>query len=93
ASAQKRGGGWRQLTLSGLADTGVDQEFDVLALEEALTELERLDERQCRIIECRYLGGLTIEETARVIGVSPRTVELDAKMARHWLNARLGAGP
>ena len=90
ANAQKRGGGWRQLTLSGLADTGVEQEIDAIALEEALAELERLDERQCRIIECRYLGGLTIEETARIIGVSARTVELDAKMARHWLNARLG---
>lgn len=92
ANAQKRGGGWNQLTLTGLGDTGVEQEVDALALEEALTELEKLDARQCRIIECRYLGGLTIDETARVVGVSARTVELDAKMARHWLGARLGGG-
>jgi len=93
ANAQKRGGGWDRLTLTGLGDTGVEREVDALALEEALAELERLDPRQCRIIECRYLGGLTIEETARIVGVSARTVELDAKMARHWLSARLDHAP
>lgn len=92
ANAQKRGGGWQRLTLTGIADSDGSDQFDALVLEEALAELERLDERQCRIIECRYLGGLTTEETARVLGVSPRTVDLDAKMARLWLLARLNDG-
>lgn len=90
AGAQKRGGDWRRLTLTGVADGRADHPIDAIELEAALQELEHLDERQCRIIECRYLGGLTIEETANVIGVSARTVELDAKVARLWLLARLG---
>lgn len=92
SGAQKRGGGWRRLTLTGVAEGRPDHPIDAMELEAALTELERLDERQCQIIECRYLGGLTVEETANVLGVSARTVELDAKVARLWLLARLGEG-
>jgi len=91
AGAQKRGGGRRRLTLSGVAAREADP-IDAIALEEALAELERLDERQCRVIECRYLGGLTVEETATLLGVSARTVELDARFARLWLLARLERG-
>lgn len=89
SKAQKRGGGWKRLTLSGLASERPEDALDAMALEEALRELERLDERQCRVIECRYLGGLTVAETARVLGVSERTVELDARVARLWLLSRL----
>jgi RNA polymerase sigma factor (TIGR02999 family) len=90
ANALKRGGGKRKrLTLTGIASDPDRDTLEILALEEALRELESLDERQCRVIECRYLGGLTVDETARVLGVSPRTVELDARVARLWLLSRL----
>lgn len=90
ANAQKRGGRERtRLTLTGIASDPDHDTLDILALEEALSELERLDKRQCRVIECRYLGGLSVRETARVLGVSDRTVELDARVARLWLLSRL----
>lgn len=62
---------------------------DVLALDAALTKLAALDERQSRIVELRFLGGLTVEETASYLGVSPRTVKLDWSMARAWLLEQL----
>ncbi len=89
ANAQKRGGDWKRVTLTGVVGAEDASTIDAMTLEEALSELERLDERQARIIECRYFGGLTTQETATLLGVSPRTVELDAKVARLWLLARL----
>ena len=90
ANAQKRGGkGRKRLTLTGIASSADRDTLDMLALAEALRELEKLNERQCRVIECRYLGGLSVAETARVLGVSDRTVELDARVARLWLLSRL----
>ncbi|MHC5025506.1 MAG: sigma-70 family RNA polymerase sigma factor [Planctomycetota bacterium] len=86
--AQKRGGDWSRVTLSAVG--APDHEADVFALEEALDELERLDERQCRVVELRYLAGLTVEQAADVLGVSPRTVKTDWRMARAWLKDRLG---
>jgi RNA polymerase sigma factor (TIGR02999 family) len=89
--AQKRGGGLARVTLdSSVAPSGASEEIDALELDEALRELETLDERHARVVELRFFGGLTIEETAEVLGVSPRTVQLDWKMARLWLMRRLG---
>jgi RNA polymerase sigma-70 factor (ECF subfamily) len=68
-------------------------DIDVLALDEALTRLAALDEEQARIVELRYFGGLTIEETADVVGVSPATVKRQWTMARAWLKRALGARP
>ncbi len=84
-NAQKRGGNahWSRITLSDVqSDSAV---FDVLALSEAIEQLEQLDERQARIVEMRFFGGLTVDQTATVLGVSPRTVYMDWEMARGWL--------
>ncbi len=87
--AEKRGGGRSRVELhSGLAG---DEElgFDVIDLDDALAELERLDPRQARIVELRFLSGLTVDETAEVLGISPATVYVDWQMARRWLKLRL----
>jgi RNA polymerase sigma factor (TIGR02999 family) len=66
---------------------------DVLALDEALTRLAALDPEQARIVELRYFGGLTVEETADVIGVSPATVKRQWAMARAWLKRAVDTAP
>ncbi len=92
ARAQKRGGNRKRLTLTGIADASSDP-IDAIALEDAMSELERLDPRQCRVIEYKYLGGLANADVARLLGVSKRTVELDAKVARLWLLTKLNDDP
>ena len=83
--AEKRGGGeGHRVTLSGLAGE-LDDRLEVLAVDDALTALARLDERQGRVAELRVFGGLTNPEVAQVIGVSLRTVEMEWKMAKAWL--------
>lgn len=64
-------------------------DVDLLALDEALNELARLDGQQARIVELKYFSGLTIKETAEVLEISPATVKRDWKMARTWLRAEL----
>jgi RNA polymerase sigma-70 factor, ECF subfamily len=82
--AGKRGGGAFKVTLS-LAGASEAEAFDLLAFDEALRRLESLDEQQARIVELRYLVGLSVEEVAESLGVSPRTVKRDAAMAKAWL--------
>lgn len=65
---------------------------DLLALDEALTRLAALDEQQARIVELRYFSGMSIEETAEALGISPATVKRDWQMAKAWLHHQLGAG-
>ena len=62
---------------------------DVLALDQALTRLQQLDARQARIVELRYFGGLSVEETAEVVQISPATVKRDWTMAKAWLANQL----
>lgn len=88
-NAEKRGAGWRRLTLSGLPLEQEGEEVDAIELDAALTELAGLNPRQARIVELRFFAGMTIPQTATVLGVSPRTVELDWRTARAWLRARL----
>jgi RNA polymerase sigma factor (sigma-70 family) len=66
---------------------------DLLALDEALTRLAGIDSRQSQIIEMRYFGGLTVEETAEAMGLSPATVKREWVMARAWLHAALTLAP
>lgn len=90
-SAAKRGGGGPLVTLNeetALAETAAEE---VLALDQALKELEVLDERLCRVVECRYFTGLTVPETAEALGTSPATVKRDWTTARAWLKNRLSS--
>ena len=91
-AAQKRGGAWHRVTLSAVDTPASALDVDLVALNEALERLERLDPRQCRIVELRFFGGMTVEETADALGISPRTVKLDWRMARAWLHERLDDG-
>lgn len=88
--AAKRGGGWQRITLSEAVHESGDREVELLALNEALSSLEEMDERQARVVELRFFGGLTVEEAAEVLKVAPRTIELDWRMAKAWLVRKLG---
>jgi len=87
--AAKRGGGQRPVTLDEEAIAFADGPDDLLSLDEALTRLAALDERLARVVECRYFGGLTEEETASALGVTARTVRRDWVKARGWLYREL----
>ena len=94
-NAAKRGGAPHRVTLD---DRHIDQahlpaDIDVLALDEALSKLAALDPEQARIVELRYFGGLTVEETAEVLGSSPATVKRHWAMARAWLKRALDSAP
>jgi RNA polymerase sigma factor (TIGR02999 family) len=85
----KRGGGRVPLALeSDLAVTEVDLD-GVLDLDDALGKLKAVDERQSRIVECRYFGGLSLEETASALNLSLATVKRDLRLARAWLAAEM----
>jgi RNA polymerase sigma factor (TIGR02999 family) len=71
---------------------GADQSEEILAVHQALGRLAELDSRQARVVELRYFGGLSVEETAEAIGVATRTVKLDWAMAKGWLKLQLSAG-
>jgi RNA polymerase sigma-70 factor (ECF subfamily) len=96
--AAKRGRGARSITLSNAAlenggtNLAAEPEVDVIALDEALAKLGELDTRQARVVELRYFGGLSIEETAHALGVSHATVEREWRTARLWLRRELRAG-
>ena len=85
----KRGGVQQVVTLDEAMIAAPSQSIDVLALDEALTRLAALDERQARIVELRYFAGLSVEETAEVTGLSPATIKREWAMARAWLHAEL----
>jgi RNA polymerase sigma factor (TIGR02999 family) len=87
--AVKRGGQWHRLTLSGMGGVPDERVIDILALDEAMHRLAKLDERCVRIVELRYFGGLTIEQTARVIGVGVTTIKEKWEFARVWLRREL----
>jgi RNA polymerase sigma-70 factor, ECF subfamily len=88
--AEKRGGDWERVTLAGdEAAADSSKEIDVLALHEALERLAGFDPQQERIVELRYFGGLTIEETAEVVGISAATVVREWTIAKAWLRADL----
>ena len=96
--ARKRGGGWERLTLDenqlpdGTTPVDLDWEDRVLALDEALQRLATRSERQSRIVECRFFGGLTVEQTAHALGVSVPTVTRGWTVARAWLHRELNPG-
>ena len=87
--AQKRGGGQKLSLGEALAVPGEADDLDLVALNEALDRLAEIDPQQSKIIELRYFGGLTVEETAEALGVSPRTVKRGWRVARAWLRREI----
>jgi RNA polymerase sigma factor (TIGR02999 family) len=89
-AAGKRGDGARKLPLEDAILIGGSVDIDLLALDEALTRLASIDPQQSRIVELRFFGGLTMEETAEVMHISPATVGREWRMAKAWLYAEIG---
>jgi len=86
---QKRGGGAMKVSLDEAHAVSTERGRDLVALDDALTTLSSLDERKARVIEMRFFGGLTVEETAAVLDVSRETVLRDWRLARAWLMQEL----
>jgi RNA polymerase sigma factor (TIGR02999 family) len=88
--AVKRGGVRRKVSLDGIDDPGQAQPVETLiALDTALHRLEQIDPRLSRVVECRYFGGMSVEEAADALHVSPATIKRDWSVARAWLNREL----
>jgi RNA polymerase sigma factor (TIGR02999 family) len=86
---QKRGGEFEKVVLDEGLVSSPEQSAELLAVDEALERLAKLDERQARVVELRFFGGLSVEEAAAVLGISPKTVKRDWSMAKAWLHAEL----
>ena len=87
--AGKRGADFQKLSLDDNIDKAVERSNEIVALDEALRELAEIDEQKSRIIELRYFGGLSVEETAEVLGIAPVTVKRHWRMAKAWLYRRM----
>jgi len=87
--AAKRGGSAERLSLDELPDLSGGRAAELIALDDALNTLGGIDARKARVVELRFFGGLSVEETAEVLAVSPETVMRDWKFARSWLHAEL----
>jgi RNA polymerase sigma factor (TIGR02999 family) len=88
-AASKRGGGAAALTLDAMLEPAVQREMSVVALDDTLTRLASLDARQARLVELRFFGGLDVEETAEVLGISSATVKREWRTAKAWLYREL----
>ncbi|MCX5689345.1 MAG: ECF-type sigma factor [Planctomycetota bacterium] len=86
---QRRGGSARKVSLDSLQLSAPDESFDLLALDETITGLAKFNERLAQIFELRFLAGLTVEQTAVVVELSPRAVEKDCRFIRAWLQREL----
>jgi RNA polymerase sigma-70 factor, ECF subfamily len=85
----KRGGNAQRVPLDDVLLMARARGIEMLALDEALQSLSEIDARKCRVVELRYFGGLSVEETAEVLGISAETAKRDWKMARIWLLAQI----
>jgi len=83
--AQKRGSGFAALSLDDALGVTEKKNWEIIALDDALKTLAKVDPQQSRIVELRFFGGLSIEETAEIVGVSPATVKRDWVTAKAWL--------
>lgn len=81
----KRGGGAMHVSLDEAGLGAPARDAGILALDEALASLSKIDPRKGQVVELRYFGGLTVEETAEVLGISPETAHRDWRMAKSWL--------
>jgi RNA polymerase sigma factor (TIGR02999 family) len=91
----RRGGGRPKIELGAVAEqvatTQAVSTTEILALHQALEQLEDINDRHARVVECRFFGGMSIRETAEALSLSPATVKRDWVMARAWLNRELSA--
>jgi RNA polymerase sigma-70 factor (ECF subfamily) len=85
----KRGGSDIRISLNDGTVAVKGQDLDVVEVDEALTRLAKIDEQQSRVVELRFFSGLTVEETAEVMGISPATVKREWSMAKAWLHREL----
>jgi RNA polymerase sigma-70 factor, ECF subfamily len=90
--AQKYGGDAVQVSLANAEGIGHEKSADLVALDDALKELATFDERQGRIVELRFFGGLSLEETAEALKISTRTVQREWSLAQAWLYRELSRG-
>jgi RNA polymerase sigma factor (TIGR02999 family) len=88
---QKRGGDRQRLSLNESLAASDDRGLELVALSEALERFSQLDQRKSRVVELRYFGGLSVDETAKILNVSPATVKRDWEVARAWLLRELRA--
>jgi RNA polymerase sigma factor (TIGR02999 family) len=89
---QKRGAGARHVPLDEALSISAEPAIDLVALEDALTQLGATDARKSKVVELRFFGGMTVDETAEVLQISPETVMRDWSLARAWLLRELDAG-
>ena len=89
--ATKRGGGAVRLNLDEAADVGAVRAREIIQLDDALNALAKIDARKAQVIEFRFFAGLSVDETAEVLKVSPDTVLRDWRLARAWLLSELGS--
>jgi RNA polymerase sigma factor (TIGR02999 family) len=87
--SRKRGGGWHVLSFADGFELAVEQNADLVAVDDALQELAKLDPRKAQVVELRFFGGLSLEETAEVLNVSADTVGRDWRAAKAWLSREL----
>jgi RNA polymerase sigma factor (TIGR02999 family) len=90
SAAAKRGGSAAHLQLDEIPEVGSWRGSELIALDDALTTLAQMDPRKAKIIELRFFGGLSVDETAEVLKISAQTVMRDWKLARAWLERELG---
>jgi len=88
-NAEKRGADFQKLTLDENIEKAVERSEEIVALDRALEALAAIDEQKARIVELRYFGGLTVEETAEVMGVTPITIKRHWRMAKAWLYGQM----
>jgi RNA polymerase sigma-70 factor (ECF subfamily) len=89
--AAKRGGGETRITLEEGVSAAPQRDVNLLALDEALQRLESIDAEKSRMVELRFFSGLSVEETAQVMGVSPRTIDRQWQTAKAWLHREIAA--
>lgn len=89
--AGKRGSGEEKVSLDENIDKAIERSAELISLDDALMELAEVDDLKSRIIELRYFGGLTVEETAEVLGVTPVTINRHWRMAKAWLYGKMKA--
>lgn len=87
--SQKRGGAWGRVTLSGLSDNPGEDTFQLIELDDSMSQLAKLDRQLAQVVELRFFGGLTIKEVAHVLDVSATTVKERWQFARAWLQREL----